>query len=86
MNDTNWSESYAPNGTLLGVGDRVYRKKFANTLERIANEGAGVFYDENSSIAQNIVKKVKQTGGIMTLDDLKGYKALVKEPSMITYR
>jgi gamma-glutamyltranspeptidase/glutathione hydrolase len=86
LNDTNWSESYAPNGQYLKEGDRAYRLKFANTLERIANEGVDVFYNSNSSIAQNIVSKVQETGGIMTADDLEGYKVLVKNASMITYR
>jgi gamma-glutamyltranspeptidase/glutathione hydrolase len=85
LNDTNWRESYAPNGTILGLGDTCYRRKLANTLEYIANNGADVFYS-GSDISRNIVKKIQQTGGIMTEADLAGYKALVKEPTMITYR
>jgi gamma-glutamyltranspeptidase/glutathione hydrolase len=84
LNDTNWSESFAPNGTLLGFGDTVYRKKYANALEKIANEGAGAFY--NGSIAANTINKINQTGGIMTLSDLAGYTALVKNASSIAYR
>lgn len=86
LNDTNWSESYAPKGVYLKEGDKAYRQKFANVLERIANEGVGVFYDRDSSIAQNIVSKIQATGGIMTADDLEGYQVLVKNASMITYR
>lgn len=86
LNDTNWSETYAPNGQFLKEGDKAYRKNFANTLERIANEGVDVFYNRESSIAQNTVRKIQATGGIMTADDLEGYKVLVKEASMITYR
>lgn len=85
MNDTNWRESYAPNGTILGVGDTCYRRKFADTLEYIANNGPDSFY-ANTNISRNIVKKVQETGGIMTEADLAGYKAIVKEPSMISYR
>jgi len=84
LNDTNWSEAYAPNGTLLGMGDIVYRKKFAIALEKIANEGAGAFY--NGSIAANTIKKITQTGGIMTLNDLANYTVLVKNASSIGYR
>lgn len=69
----------------MGLGDTVYRKDLANTLERISKEGAGIFY-ANSSIADNIIKRVQETGGIMTAADLAGYQALVKPPSMITYR
>ena len=84
LNDTNWSESYAPNGTLLGLGDTVYRNKFANALEKIANEGADAFY--SGSIASNIIDKIGQTGGIMTLDDLANYTVMVKNASTIGYR
>lgn len=72
--------------TLLGVGDTCYRGKYADTLETIANYGgAGVFY-ANSSISSNIIKRIQETGGIMTAEDLAGYTALVKAPSMISYR
>lgn len=85
LNDANWRESYAPNGTILGLGDTCYRRKFANTLEFIAKNGADSFYS-GTDISRNIVKKVRETGGIMTEADLAGYKALVKEPTTITYR
>lgn len=84
LNDTNWSESFAPNGTLLGLGDTCYRKKYADTLERIANEGVEAFY--SGSIAQNIIDKIQATGGIMTLDDLANYSVNVKNASTIDYR
>ena len=83
--DPLFAEVYAPNGTILGLGDRCYRKKFAYTLEALAKEGADVFY-ANSSIAANIVKAVQESGGIMTEDDLDGYETILREPSMIEYR
>jgi gamma-glutamyltranspeptidase/glutathione hydrolase len=83
--DPLFAEVYAPNGTILGLGDRCYRKKFAYTLETLANEGPDVFYG-NSSIAANIVKAVQESGGIMTEDDLAGYETIIREPSMIEYR
>lgn len=54
-------------------------------LERIANEGAGVLYN-GSDIADNIISTVQATGGIMTKEDLAGYKVNVKEAGMIEYR
>jgi len=83
--DPLFAEVYAPNGTILGLGDRCYRKKFAYTLEALANEGPDVFYG-NSSIAANIVKAVQESGGIMTEDDLARYETIIREPSMIEYR
>lgn len=83
--DPLFAEIYAPNGTILGVGDTCYRKRFAYTLEALANEGPDLFY-ANSSIAGNIVKAVQESGGIMTEDDLAGYETIMREPAMIEYR
>jgi gamma-glutamyltranspeptidase/glutathione hydrolase len=83
--DPRFAEVYAPNGTILGVGDICYRKNFAYTLEALANEGADLFY-ANSSIAANIIEAVQERGGIMTTDDLAGYETIIREPSMIEYR
>jgi gamma-glutamyltranspeptidase/glutathione hydrolase len=83
--DPLFAEVYAPNGTVLGLGDRCYRKKFAYTLEALANEGADLFY-ANSSIAANIISAVQERGGIMTAEDLAGYETIKREPAMIDYR
>ena len=37
--DPNWALDFAPNGTLVGLGDIITRKRYADTLETIANEG-----------------------------------------------
>lgn len=88
LTDPLWSEVYAPNGTLAQEGDIIYKHRLANTLERISKEGAGVFYDKHSSIAKNTIKAIKNATppGIMTLDDLAGYKAILRNASSITYR
>ncbi len=43
--DPVWTEDFAPNGTLLKLGDTITRKRYANTLEILANEGIGTFYE-----------------------------------------
>lgn len=82
--DPLWAEAYAPNGTLLKQGDTAYRKRYANTLETIALQGADAFY--TGPIAENIVSTAQARGGIITLDDLKNYTALTRTPVNITYR
>ncbi|KAF3929963.1 Gamma-glutamyltranspeptidase [Arthrobotrys entomopaga] len=79
-----WAMDFAPNGTLVGVGDIMYRKRFANTLEIIANEGADAFYE--GKLAELTINELTKTGGIMTLDDLKAYKVAIRKPAHITYR
>jgi gamma-glutamyltranspeptidase/glutathione hydrolase len=84
VSDPNFAATYAPNGTTLKQGDTCYRPNLADTLELIANEGVEVFY--TGKIAQGIVDTTSKTGGIMTLDDLAGYEAIIREPVNITYR
>jgi gamma-glutamyltranspeptidase/glutathione hydrolase len=84
ISDPNFAATYAPNGTTLKQGDTCYRPNLADTLELIANEGVEVFY--TGKIAQGIVDTTSKTGGIMTLDDLAGYEAIIREPVNITYR
>lgn len=43
--DPVWAEDFAPNGTLLRLGDTITRKRYANTLETIAREGVATFYE-----------------------------------------
>ncbi|KAF7339928.1 BZ3500-MvSof-1268-A1-R1-Chr11-3g03607 protein [Mycena venus] len=79
-----WAEAYAPNGTLLKQGDTCYRKRYADTLEQIAEYGADAFY--TGKIATNIVEAAFARGGIITTDDLANYSAIIREPVNITYR
>lgn len=85
VNGTYWKDIFAPRGVLLAQGETVYHRALADTLERIANEGPDVFY-QDSDIAQNTVKAVQASGGILTLADLAGYKAILRNASTISYR
>ena len=51
--------------------------KLAKTLERIRNDPDS-FY--NGELAKDIVKDIKDRGGIFTLDDLKNYKVKFRRP------
>lgn len=85
VNGTYWKDIYSKDGKPLAQGETVYQHAFADTLERIACDGADVFY-QDSEIADNIIKAVQETGGIMTHDDLKSYKAILRNASTISYR
>lgn len=84
VNDPAWSEDFAPNGTRVGAGDYVTRRRYARTLDRIAEQGATAFY--NGEIAESTISALKQAGGIITLDDLASYSVKIREPLTITYR
>jgi gamma-glutamyltranspeptidase/glutathione hydrolase len=75
---------FAPNGTLLGLGDTIARRRYADTLEAIANRGPDAFY--TGPIAQTIIKTLQSNGGTMTMQDLKDYNVAIRPPQNITYR
>eukprot|EP00794_Sanderia_malayensis_P007868 gene7868-8718_t len=71
-------ELFKPNGFLLRQGDVLRRPKLAHTYERLAEHGGDIFY--KGSMAQQIVKDVREAGGIISLKDLESYEAIVREP------
>lgn len=84
VNDPNWAQDFAPNGTLLGLGDMMTRKRYASTLHTIAREGAGAFYD--GPIAEATIQAIQLSNGTMTLDDISQYNISLREPVQIDYR
>lgn len=82
--DPSWAQDFAPNGERVKLGDTMYRKRYAETLETIANMGVEAFYD--GPIADATIRKLESTGGIMTLNDLAAYKIEHRQPVNINYR
>ncbi|KAF7793829.1 hypothetical protein EIP86_004950 [Pleurotus ostreatoroseus] len=83
-NEPDWKEIFAPQGCLLREGNIVRRTALSRTLETIAREGADAFY--KGPIADAILAKIRQTGGIMTQEDLDNYTVNVKPALKGTYR
>ena len=75
---------YMPKGEAPKEGELIRQAELAQTLKAIAEQGARVFYQ--GWIGQAIVETVKKAGGVMTLDDLKNYQAVWREPLIGTYR
>ncbi len=71
-------------GGALREGDRLLQPDLAATLQAIANQGPQGFYQ--GPVAEKLVEGIRNAGGIMTLDDLKDYKAIVRTPVRGNYR
>ncbi|KIW30662.1 gamma-glutamyltransferase [Cladophialophora immunda] len=84
VDDPNWAIDFAPNGTLLGTGDTITRKRYADTLEAIAQEGPDAFYQ--GPIAEATIAAVQAANGTMTLEDLHNYTVAIRPTANITYR
>lgn len=84
VTDPSWSVDFAPNGTLLQLGDTITRRRYADFLESIAQGGADAFYTGRN--AEYIIAELTKKGGIMTLDDLANYTVAPRETLDIEYR
>src|SRR5262245_3238696 len=71
-------------GSVLAPGDLLVQADLAASLDLIARDGPGAFYD--GPIAEKIVASVGAAGGVMTRDDLRNYRPVVRAPVRGTYR
>ncbi|KAG9316332.1 gamma-glutamyltranspeptidase [Chiua virens] len=79
-----WRAVFAPEGKLLLQGETIRRTNYSRTLDTIAKEGPGAFY--KGSIADSIIRKVHETGGILTHADLEKYAVKVERALEGSYR
>jgi gamma-glutamyltranspeptidase/glutathione hydrolase len=82
-----WSSSKAiffKNGEPLKSGDLLVQKDLAKSLRLIAKQGAKAFYQ--GEIATKIAREMQSQGGTMTLEDLKAYKVVERQPIIGDYR
>ncbi len=73
-----------PGGEVWNKGDRLVQPDLANTLDRIAAEGADGFYKGRT--ATLIADYMTKEGGLVTLEDLASYRAEIKSPLHGTFR
>lgn len=68
----------------LKQGELVKQPELAATLRRMQRKGWREFYDGET--AERIAGDMAAHGGVLALEDLRGYKAELKEPLRIEYR
>jgi gamma-glutamyltranspeptidase/glutathione hydrolase len=71
-------------GSSLREGDTLIQTDLATTLAAIAGQGPRGFYE--GPVAEKLVKAIGDAGGIMTLEDLKTYQPVIREPVRGSYR
>lgn len=83
MNEYNTTPSVFQKRKWKG-GDTLVQTDLANTLKRIRDGGAAGFYQGRT--AELIVAEMKRGNGIVSLDDLKNYKAIWRTPHEFSYK
>src|SRR5579883_563413 len=71
-------------GNFYQPGELFVQADLARTLERIERQGAKDFYEGET--ARLLAQDMKEHGGLITLDDLKAYKAIERKPLTGSYR
>ncbi|WP_373001905.1 gamma-glutamyltransferase [Marinobacter sp.] len=75
---------YKKDGSAWQPGERFRQPELAATLKRIADEGIKGFYEGRT--AELIASEMDRNGGLITLQDLKDYRPVVRTPVQGTYR
>src|SRR5215813_12488311 len=71
-------------GRPLAPGATLLQRDLADTLTAIARDGPTAFY--RGAIADKLVTAVRAAGGIMTREDLEGYRPIERTPTAGSYR
>lgn len=77
-------EVFTLTGELIEPGGLLIMREFADTLAYVSQTGAREFYE--GEIAHRLVKDCQDLGGYLTLEDLKSYEVIEREPLLIDYR
>jgi gamma-glutamyltranspeptidase / glutathione hydrolase len=75
---------FHPDGRAYDAGEILKQVDLAKTLRAIAEQGRRGFYQ--GPVADLIVAEMKRSDGLITLEDLNGYKVVEREPVRGIYR
>ncbi|HEX5044829.1 MAG TPA: gamma-glutamyltransferase [Candidatus Polarisedimenticolaceae bacterium] len=84
LRDPAASAVFAPAGTPLRAGERLVQPDLARTLRALSRQGPAAL--TSGPIAASIVESARARGGVLTLEDLAGYRPVLREPLVSTYR
>ncbi len=72
------------NGRPPRAGEIMRNPNLARTFRELAENGKDGFYE--GWVAEAIVERISQEGGLMTLDDLKNHRSTFDDPISVNYR
>jgi gamma-glutamyltranspeptidase/glutathione hydrolase len=78
------TEALLVDGDVPEIGTRIKLPDLASTLQMVAEKGPQAFY--TGAFANNLVRGVREAGGIWTVDDLAAYKIKEREPVSLDYQ
>ena len=82
--DAGLARMLLPGGAPIAAGARLVRGDYADTLEEIAQRGADALY--RGPLGRALVGELAARGGILSLADLAGYRAIERDVIRGSYR
>ena len=73
------AEYFYPNGEPLQAGSTLRNPEYANTLQRVADEGPSAFYSGEIAEAMAQAAQAGPDRGTMTVEDIAGYTAVERD-------
>ncbi|MBZ0213940.1 MAG: gamma-glutamyltransferase, partial [Nitrospirae bacterium] len=77
-------EAFNRSGKPYEWGETLVQPSLAKVLRRIADQGPREFYEGET--AQRLASEMKRNGGLITVEDLASYRAVVRKPIEFDYR
>jgi gamma-glutamyltranspeptidase/glutathione hydrolase len=74
---------YAPDGSLLGAGERLEQPGLVSALETLADEGPRSVYE--GTLADALRDLMNARGGLVTKEDLRAYEVRWSAPAEVPY-
>jgi gamma-glutamyltranspeptidase/glutathione hydrolase len=81
---TEWSRIFTPAGAIALPGAHLTQEDLAKSYEQIAVQGPAALY--GGELGRAIARDVAAQGGLLTIEDLRGYRAIAREPLRGRYR
>ena len=78
------ADIFLDNNNIPQIGHRIVQKDLARSLQLLASKGADGFY--RGDLAEKMVQSVRQHGGIWSLQDLRDYKVIERQPVIAHYK
>jgi gamma-glutamyltranspeptidase/glutathione hydrolase len=75
---------FRPDGSAFAEGEILRQPELAETLRRIAEEGSTYFY--RGEFARRLASYMAEEGGLISLEDMRDYEAVLRTPVVGTYR
>jgi len=78
------AKTFLPGGKPVDLSTKIVMPEYADTLMKISENGSDSLYC--GEVGQDVVKFMEENHGLITMEDLAGYRLVMREPVKGVYR